>query len=282
LEARYEKLILGEGGSIRAFSANLPRFDAPWHFHPECELTLITQSSGMRYVGNHVDDFKPGDLVLLGANLPHCWKNTVENTDGSSSIVIQWDPTIFPDLPEFRQIQLLMQRAVKGIKYNFERAESLKPMLSSMVDSSPLERYLALVEVLNILAIEREVSFLAGSNYEYDLSRQTGERLERIQSFVQKKYATKVTLRSVSAEVHMSEQSFSRFFSKHMTRPFFQFLNEYRINVASNMLLETDIQVADIGFACGYESLPFFFKQFKKIKGHTPLGYRKLFTKSIE
>ena len=64
----------------------------------------------------------------------------------------------------------------------------------------------------------------------------------------------------------MSEQSFCRFFSKMMGRPFFTFLNEYRINMASHMLLDTDWTVAEISFAAGFESPAFFHKQFNKYK----------------
>ena len=53
----------------------IPQFDAPFHFHPEYELTLIVKGEGQRFVGKQVDDFSDGDLVFLGSHLPHCWIN---------------------------------------------------------------------------------------------------------------------------------------------------------------------------------------------------------------
>ena len=67
------------------------KFSAPYHVHPEIELTLILSGSGKRYVGSKMNDFYPGDFVLLGCNLPHCWKTeSKQKAEKSSSIVIQF------------------------------------------------------------------------------------------------------------------------------------------------------------------------------------------------
>jgi len=61
-----------------------------------------------------------------------------------------------------------------------------------------------------------------------------------------------------------------------MQKPFFSYLNEYRANQASKLLIETEFNVAEIGFSFGYESLPFLYKQFKKAKGYSPMVFRKI------
>lgn len=77
------------------------RFDVPYHFHAELELTLIISGKGKRFVGNQVSDFGPGDLVLLGQNVPHCWQNYRENLlieedpKGSQALVIQFHKDFF-------------------------------------------------------------------------------------------------------------------------------------------------------------------------------------------
>jgi AraC-like DNA-binding protein len=99
--------------------------------------------------------------------------------------------------------------------------------------------------------------------------------MSTVHDFISKNYIHKVHLKEVAYLVNMSEQSFSRFFSKMMGRPFFTFLNEYRINIAVRMLLDGDNSVSEIAYSCGYESLPFFHKQFNKYRGGTPLVFRK-------
>jgi len=55
-------------------------FDASYHFHPEFELTLILKSERKCFTSNQMANFKGEDLVLLGANVPHCWKSEgIEN-----------------------------------------------------------------------------------------------------------------------------------------------------------------------------------------------------------
>lgn len=42
-------------------------FSNPWHFHEELELTFIIQSEGTKFIGDHISEFKPGEIVLLGS-----------------------------------------------------------------------------------------------------------------------------------------------------------------------------------------------------------------------
>ena len=93
IKASFEVLqpVHGQSFLVRRFGKSA--FDAPYHFHPEYELTYIVKGSGKRYIGNHMDNFTAGDLVLLGPNLPHCWKLESEHEEQSdaSAIVVQFD-----------------------------------------------------------------------------------------------------------------------------------------------------------------------------------------------
>ena len=122
-----------------------------------------------------------------------------------------------------------------------------------------------------------KAKYLSESKFESEYSDVHRNRISKIHDFVEKNYNRKIYLLEVAELAHMSEQSFSRFFTKMMGRPFFTFLNEYRVNIASRLLIDTDKSVAEIGFECGYESLPFFHKQFNKFKNITPSKYRKQF-----
>ena len=61
--------------SLNVYKRVVPSFDAAWHYHKEFELIYISQSNGIRFVGDSVAPFFAGDLVLVGSYLPHLWRN---------------------------------------------------------------------------------------------------------------------------------------------------------------------------------------------------------------
>lgn len=73
----------------------IPYFNNPWHFHPEIELNFIISGSGTRFIGQSVERFRDGEIVLLGKNLPHYWKNDNNyynpvNTSPSEAIIVRF------------------------------------------------------------------------------------------------------------------------------------------------------------------------------------------------
>ncbi|MDR6805328.1 AraC-like DNA-binding protein [Dyadobacter sp. BE34] len=281
MKAQFEAFQPLPDSSFRIFGYEVAEFDAPWHYHPEYELTVILKSEGIRYVGNSMESFEAGDLVLLGPNLPHCWKNTPDNVGTASSIVVQWPGEFMGagwlDVEEFKSVKRLLQMAGQGIRFDHGVSARVKPMLAEMLEMQPFPRLIKFLEVLELLAAVKNIHFLCEQGFAYPLNYEDNQRINTVYNYIREHYSERITLATLSGLVYMSEESFSRFFSRTMQKPLFTFLNEYRINMASKMLIETDMQVAEISFACGYESPPFFFRQFRKFGGMTPAAYRKQF-----
>jgi len=281
MKAQFEAFQPLPDSSFRIFGYEVAEFDAPWHYHPEYELTVILKSEGIRYVGNSMESFEAGDLVLLGPNLPHCWKNTPDNVGTASSIVVQWPGEFMGagwlDVEEFKSVKRLLQMAGQGIRFDQGVSARVKPMLAEMLEMQPFPRLIKFLEVLELLAAVKNIHFLCEQGFAYPLNYEDNQRINTVYNYIREHYSERITLATLSGLVYMSEESFSRFFSRTMQKPLFTFLNEYRINMASKMLIETDMQVAEISFACGYESPPFFFRQFRKFGGMTPAAYRKQF-----
>ena len=91
MKPAFESVNAAVNSSFVVRKFNERKFSAPYHFHPELELTLILKGNGKRYVGSHVNNYFAGDLVLLGSNLPHCWKTEDGAAGNSVSLVIHFN-----------------------------------------------------------------------------------------------------------------------------------------------------------------------------------------------
>src|SRR5882757_3691717 len=124
----YEKIVPLESNSFKVYAYEKNGFDTPWHYHPEYELTHITSSNGVRYVGDSFENFEKDDLVLLGPNLPHCWKNITPQQQKAGAIVFHWGSDLAGDQlmekKEFKLINQLLRLSSHGIKFETKFAQA--------------------------------------------------------------------------------------------------------------------------------------------------------------
>ncbi|RKR13234.1 AraC family transcriptional regulator [Maribacter vaceletii] len=280
MKARYHDIRNSPGSSFSVKLFEDKEFPAAWHFHKEYELTYIIKSTGVRYVGNNMETFDHDDLVMVGANLPHCWKTIGEQTENVKCIVIQWHEDLllsWLDKEEVKHIQELLKRSQRGVKFNNSFAKEIKQNLLQLVESQSFERLICFLQVLQKLALTNEFELLAGSSFSNSLSSTESERINTIYNYLKEHHLHKISLNDIANEVAMSNDTFCRFFKKTFNTSFFSFLNEYKVSIASKMLMDTDLSVSEIGYASGFNNLSFFHRQFYRYKKTSPRKYRLRF-----
>src|SRR5580698_4392346 len=111
-----------------------PFINNRWHYHAEVELIFFHQGSGTQFVGDHIKRFQPGDIILVGSNLPHYWRfDDVASGDASTpsvhSTVIHFTENFwgdaFLDLPETKPIRSLLEKARRGILISAKEEEDI-------------------------------------------------------------------------------------------------------------------------------------------------------------
>lgn len=278
MKARIHNIPTSPGSSFRAVLFEDKEFPAAWHFHEEYELTYIIKSTGVRYVGDHMDTFDNDDLVMVGANLPHCWKTIDEQTEDVKCIVVQWSEEMLShwlDKEEVKHIKKLLKRAQRGIKFRKGFAIEVKQMLLTLLEVQSFERLILFLQILQKLAMSDHFEILAGPNFSSSLSFQESNRINIIYNYLKEHHLGKIKLEDIAGVMNMSKDTFSRFFRKTFNSSFFSFLNEYKISISCKMLIDTDLSVSEIGYRTGYNNLTFFHRQFQKQLGMSPSKYRK-------
>jgi AraC-like DNA-binding protein len=286
MKPHYKPIQYDESNLFKSVvQGNEKEFEYPWHYHPEFELTYIIKSHGIRYVGNSIENFFDDDLVLVGSNLPHCWINTTGDQQQTSAVVVylkeEFLDKTWMQSCEFETIRKLLTLSNKGIKFDKTVALRIKEKCLRLTKLPPLEKLILLLQILQELAETTEYHCLCEQGFFYELNHAHNERINIVYKYLEKNYHKKISLADIAARVNMSEEYFSRFFSKVMKKSFFEFLNEFKINKACKLLIETDKQISEICYASGFESIPFFYRQFKKFKNCQPKSYRLNYQRAL-
>lgn len=275
----YEKITPNPGTSfyIEKFEGGAICNAPFWHVHPEFELVYVHNGKGKRHIGSHISFYEDGDLVMLGPNLPHSVFSNTDYTD-NYEVVVQMHPQLLHqglfDLPEFEQIKALLQRAVQGIQFWGTTKMETGHMLRKLCDFSPAERMLGLLSMLLSLSRSREYQLLNVENMTMDIHSNDYERINRIYDYISQNYRQPVSLEEVAALSGLTRNAFCRFFKKVTGKTFVQFLNEYRITKARELMYRRRISISEVMIACGFNELSYFSRQFKRITGYTPTAYR--------
>lgn len=145
-----------------------------WHFHPEAELTLIRRGKGMRLVGDSMEPFSDGDLILLGSNLPHLWRSDPEYFKGNEKLHIEavaihfmedfWGST-FLELPELKGIKDLLIKSQRGIKVSGKTLQKISAMMERMLKAKNTERLTLLLNMLNAISLSEEYQLLSSIGF---------------------------------------------------------------------------------------------------------------------
>lgn len=263
----------------------VPYFDAPYHYHPEMELTLITRSRGKRFVGHDIADFEEGDLVLIGANLPHCWKNDNANIDNEAeALVIQFrDDFLGSELwqkPEFLSISKMLRMAAGGIAFGGQVRNRAGKEIKMMANLPPLQRVLSLLDLLQTLAESDEFEVLSAPDQSVWPAAEY-ERINKVYSYIVENFRKEIHLDDAAATISMTSTAFCRYFKRITKKTFIDVVTEYRVKYACQLLVNhPDMTATEVCFDSGFGNLSHFNKQFKAVTQYTPLHYRKEFTKS--
>ena len=284
---RFEKITPAYGSSVhmKQYRDKLRNKKPFWHIHPEIELVYVNGGSGRRHVGNQLSYYKNGDLILLGANLPHSGF-TDRLTGNKSETVVQFLPELlgenFLDLPEMVKVKKLLEKAQRGVVFHGETKRKVGAKVEKLVQYGPFERLIKLLQIFEKLAESTEYKVLNADNFALEVEIQDNDRINRVYNYVRENFKEAIPLETISDEVSMTVPSFCRYFKKMSGKTFTQFVNEYRIVHAIKLLTEQNSSITDICFESGFSNFSHFNKQFKSFTGKSPSAYRKDITQVLQ
>lgn len=285
MEPKFETVEADAASSFRCLWFTCTSFaeDHTWHYHPEFELIWILRSHGTRFVGDNIETYRAGDVVLIGPNLPHCWHDEPEgNEEKPEVIVVQFHPETFGggflDLPEFEPIKRLLRASKCGLHVEGETATRVQRQMRSLMQKKGMARLIDLLDILRLLAeADNDLRFLASVDYHItnDITEVNRQRIELIHRHIRQNLGSEINQADVARLIGLTPPAFSRFFRRATGQTFVGFVNILRINEVCRKMTESNECITNIAMNCGYNNIANFNRQFLALKGMNPTQFRE-------
>lgn len=247
------------------------------HKSPSWELSYVITGSGLRTLGHVTEAFRAGEVVLIPPQLMHGWafnKNDHDDRGKIENISIFFDTSLLDKMlfafPETAETVRNLKEMQEAILPEQETLEAIQQTLLRMCRQNQSQQLFSLLNMLEQLATAPHLRMVP-----QDVQAvKTDSKAERISRFIINHYHRKITVDEAAGYMHMNKSSFCSFFKREKGVSFLTALTDYRLSSACLMLTDTDMSVAQICGAVGFDDVPHFNRTFRKIKGMTPTEYR--------
>lgn len=269
--------------TVRVEYWDLPYFYNSLHYHEECQLTYITEGKGVILVADQMEEFREGDLVLIGKNTPHVFLSSKEYYEENSSLharaisIFFSEDTfnlVFSHIPETAKIEEFLGQAQFGIRIKNDDSRKISEHLKKMVKLKHVPRIILFMKILDLISKNPHFDFIS-SSIPHVSSKTDNLKLKKIFDYITKNFEKRITLEEISGLINLTPTAFCRFFKLRTNKTFSQFLIEVRINQACKMLSNGNFNVTETFFSCGYNNSSNFHRHFRQHTGLTPSEYKE-------
>ncbi|SDP85027.1 helix-turn-helix domain-containing protein [Phyllobacterium sp. OV277] len=278
-----EVVQMNRGEAFRTLSHGYPYHTVRWHFHPQYEIHLITETTGYYFVGDFIGEFEPGNLVLTGPNLPHNWISNIPDDQiiDTRDLVVQFTQKFMENtielMPELSVFKVLLDESPRGLLFDTETGVAVGPLLLELLDASGARRIAQFMSIIDKLINARERRQLASHAYMPDPSGYMSSSMNKVLSYISENLTTFGKEISLAAIAEQSASAFSMAFRRHTGMTPVHYVNRLRINLACQLLTsEEHMTVTDICYEVGFNNLSNFNRQFLTLKGMPPSRFRSL------
>lgn len=261
--------LIGSGVKSKKFLCNN-------HFHNELELLYMKKGCIRFFIGDETADVKEGDVFFVNSNIPHITKCM---EDESEDILLQFSSHSNSNSPISYLFSYIKKDDVsffhfkKGERATVELIELITKVYKEENQKERAYDYYIAAYIQCIEALLHRHRLLPDA-IEL-LKHKKLERLLPLFEYIDASYEGKITLSDLSRVMHLNESYLCRLFKEITGNGVSDYINYVRV-YKSVQLLKTDKTLSEIADSCGFFSLAYFNKIFKKFKGYTPGEFRKL------
>ncbi len=253
-----------------------PNYEMPSHWHSETEIIRISEGILNVKINNRFHKAEKGDIIFVnpesihGAVPEECVYECIDfHTDFLS---VQNNGCQY-----FFEGMLSGEISVFEIfdRQNQELYSAVNAVFSEMSEKTSGYKFKVIGALYGLFGVIID-SHLYSNRGSASLTPENKSviKLKNVLSFIRSNFDSQLSLAEMSDAAGMSPKYFCSYFKNMTGLTPVKYLNTYRIEKASRMLIATDYSITDIAYSCGFNDLSYFIKTFKALKGFTPADFR--------
>lgn len=248
------------------------------HYHDAYEIYYLVSGTRRQFVDHKIYDIKKGDMILIPKRVIH--KTTAVDKNKHTRYLLSFSERFVNDIchgicgctmdTAFQRVKISIPESRRDYILNlFEKInEECQVSHSDSFSETMLKNYLSELLIF-IMRYHRNHSQNA-------IDEISEEKIQIAAKYICDHFNSNLTLAEVAGAACMSQTYFSKKFKKVTGMNFSEYLTSVRIRMADELLLETKESVTAIAETCGFSDANYFGDVFKKVKGVSPMQYRKL------
>jgi len=285
MEPVYRSFPPGEAFPFRLVykDTKQPQDEMPDHMHDWCEMVYVHSGQGTFLIDRTFYEMRAGDLFFIPPNCIH--RAFPDSQHPVTSTAVFFSPKwVRPEPDEGEALSPLrcFDRARETSRFRAATAIATREYVASALDSFHAElqdaregcrQFVRYGLLLLLLRLSRDVRTDAGPREQ--APAHVPAWLESALRYIDERPKADLSLSALCKATSVSPAHFSRTFKQAVGMTVTDYVVAKRVALAKERLLRTDDHVQQIADDCGFESLPYFHKKFKKLTGYSPLAYKR-------
>lgn len=265
--------------------AALPNWAGPLHWHPDFEIATAVSGVLDFQVGQHHVILKAGDSILVNGNILHGIKQLSGDIPDPMPNIVFSGALIASETSDIYQKYIQPVANCDALPFIvFNQKNSWHNEVNQLVKN--VYGLMSEQGQCYEMAVQRELSSIFQcifSNFDElpktentRIQINTQIRIQKMLSYIREHYAEAVTLEEIARSANISRSEAGRCFNAHVGCSPVDALIQHRLQVAHRLIKDTTRSLQEISYSCGFNSVHYFSRQFRKTYGYTPGQYRAL------
>lgn len=265
--------------------AALPNWAGPLHWHPDFEIATAVSGVLDFQVGQHHVILKAGDSILVNGNILHGIKQLSGDIPDPMPNIVFSGALIASETSDIYQKYIQPVANCDALPFIvFDQKNSWHNEVNQLVKN--VYGLMSEQGQCYEMAVQRELSSIFQcifSNFDElpktentRIQINTQIRIQKMLSYIREHYAEAVTLEEIARFANISRSEAGRCFNAYVGCSPVDALIQHRLQVAHRLIKDTTRSLQEISYSCGFNSVHYFSRQFRKTYGYTPGQYRAL------